>query len=266
MTDSQQVCPAIRQAGRFTASVSAHHGSINAENQLQPALQVLEKYPEIDLIEIDFVYNTSTQSFVSSHDYTDELMEKGSSLSEWIEAIIPLKKTLWIDIKDNPTTMFGWKIFSKFNTKKFSSLLFQEEAKWTKRGVNLYDHIIVGCQWEWLYQDIIKLFGKGVCIVHDLPYAPAYVGDIICGRMCESAVNESTQIIMLRDIKKSKNMKIVCIDHAFFNDVDDLKNFLESLPDCVEQCILYSYKQGEPYPQNLANTNLKLIIQYDFKA
>jgi hypothetical protein len=256
----------VHQRVPLAASISCHHGSILAENELQPALEVLKNYPEIDIVEIDFVYDASNNSFVSSHDYSDELMKKGSSLVDWIEAMVSLNKILWIDIKDVITTFLGWNLFSKFNAKAFSSLIRQQAIVWTEKGVNLYDHIIIGCQWEWLYKDIQKRLGISTRIVHDLPYGQAYVGSVLCGQCCRPSVVENVQATMLRDINRNKNMHIVCIDHSFFTDVRDLKQFLDSLPSHVHQCVLYSYKQGEAHPQDLANSDLNVIIQYDYKT
>src|SRR6478736_5707913 len=90
-------------------NVSCHHGAANDENNLASCQQILDKYNEIDVIEIDFIYYEG--EFVSSHDYDNV---KGDKLEIWIDEIIKRNKVLCIDLKDSQLSFFI-NVLSKIN-------------------------------------------------------------------------------------------------------------------------------------------------------
>lgn len=209
---------------------SAHHGFINHENQLDPIPKLFNTYPNIGLVEVDFVYHNG--DFISSHDETDENMKKGSSLEKWIDCIIHNNKILWLDIKDSDLSFIS-EYFSVFDVDAFYQYLNRLEQKY----YNLKNYILIGCQYTYVYNQLISK-NTGYNIIHDNPQDEAYIlNKFLPLCLIKSYVHNG----ILEDLVGTTG--IVCLDHTFFDDVRELNNFISNLPHKV--IIVYSYELSE---------------------
>lgn len=229
-------------------SKSAHHGYINYENQLTPALKLFEREPDIGIIEIDFIYHNG--GFISSHDYSNENIAKGSSLEQWIDYIIYNEKILWIDIKDCPLASIS-NDFSIFNTDAFYNYLDRVKIRFP----NLKNYILIGCQYEYVYQQLL-MKNTGYTLIHDMPQDYAYLLDTFLPLfIIKSYVQEK----IMEDLQGKTG--IVCLDRTFFDDVNDLNNFISKLSQKI--IIVYSYNL---YERNLPKVDGKHIIhQFNYR-
>ena len=231
-------------------NTSAHHGCINHDNELLPALILLDDNPGIGMVEIDFVYHNNT--FISSHDYTYENMMKGSSLDEWIDNIIPLGKIIWIDIKDKIVSI----PFSELITVDVAKLYeYLDELK--IKYPNLNDHILLSCQYVNVQAELVRL-NTGYTIVHDVPWDYAYVLKEI---MPLSVIKAYIHDNMIKYLKEKSG--IVCIDQTFFETSTELYDFVMKLKQ--KTIILYSYEKDD----DIIDTSFKfpdkhIIYQYNF--
>lgn len=215
---------------------SAHHGCINHQNQLKSTLELLVKYPEIGIVEIDFVYHEF--NFISSHDYTDENISLGSTLEEWLQHIIYMKKLLWIDIKDCILSILSDK-FIEFDIIAFYKYLSKLEIEFP----NLKDHLLISCQYSNTYEKLVK-YNTDYIIVHDMPQDYAYA--LVKLReldFIDSLIHEKIQSA-LKGITG-----IVSLDKIFFNNVDEITKFINTLE--TKTIIVYSY--------DLHDTNIPIV-------
>lgn len=226
---------------------SAHHGCINHENQLAPTLELFAKYPEVGLVEIDFIHYNG--KFISSHDYEEESIALGSTLEQWIEHIISLDKMLWVDIKDTTLSIISSQ-FSEFDVACFYKHLIELEIKFP----TIKKHILLSCQYMNTYENLVKL-NPGYTIIYDMPKDYSYVLD---RGLPLSFIKDIVHYATLCHLEGVDD--IVCIDKSFFVDADELSKFIQQLTSKV--IIVYSYELNET---NLPIVNGKHIIyQYNY--
>ena len=151
---------------------SCHHGNSSNPNNLGKALEVIDLYKEIDIVEVDFVY--MCKQFVSSHDYdVKSVIENSSPIHEWIyEIIIKRRRILWIDIKENWSLLFqclschkvgsnehiasdtfdAFRFFRELENMRnfYSSFYFSDDENPLNppilTSIDISDYILVGCQ------------------------------------------------------------------------------------------------------------------------
>ena len=227
------------------AKISCHHGPSHSHNELIPTIKLLENQNEIDIIEIDFIYHNN--QFISSHDYNKKLIKKGSELRIWIKHIIQLNKILWIDLKDCTSS-----IFFKQTSQCDVIALFNQLNEIELNEKHLKNHIIIGCQYTHIYNQLI-LNNNGYTIIQDLPHDQSYIFDQFIP--IKSIVNRITS-----DIMKTININndIIAIDKSFFDEKQliDFINFI----DC-DIIIIYNYHYNEVLS---LFKNKKIIYQYDY--
>ncbi len=201
---------------------SAHHGFINYENQLTPSLRLFSTHSDIDIIEIDFIYYQG--DFISSYDYEEENIRKGSPLSTWIEYIIYNDKILWIDIKDSFFATFSDN-FSVFDINAFFSYLQKLEIQYH----NLKNSILIGSKSKYLHNKLLE-FNVGYEIVYDMPQSN------ILDEFIPSFIIKSK---LLEYLSKLSELEIVCLDDSLFDDFNELTEFISIIPQKI--IILYCY-------------------------
>jgi hypothetical protein len=235
------------------ASISAHHGCINRENELGPTIELLTAHPEINIIEIDFISHEG--KFISSHDYELETIKKGSELSEWLNHIIPLNKIIWIDIKDSNSSIIS-KELSVFDIDKFFDLIQTEKEKFLNQGTQLKDYLIISSQYESITKKIYEK--QNLQIAYDVPYDYAYAMRTVVPSVMENLLNRLIQKLILSDVADVPN--IVCLDISFFVTETELVDLINKLR--ARTIILYTLKNGQQ--MNLNITNKQIIYQHDF--
>lgn len=227
---------------------SAHHGFINYENQLSPIIMLFATHTDVGILEIDFYYHNG--EFVSSHDGTEENLSKGSSLEQWVDCIITHNKILWIDVKDTTSSIISEE-FSVFDVDVFYQCLQRLENKY----MNLKNNILIGCQYTSTYNNLINK-NIGYNIIHDMPRDFAYI------------LNKFLPLVLIKSCIHNRILEdlqgitgIVCLDHTFFDDVNELNTFITMLPH--QTIIVYSYDISE---KNLPKVPGKHIIhQFDYR-
>lgn len=228
-------------------SVSAHHGCANRENQLLPTLNLLHQHPEIGMIEIDFVYHN--KQFISSHDYSEENISLGSTLEEWIVAMIPLGKILWIDIKDTIASIPSAD-FIRFNVAKFYKHLERLEDK----HPDLKHYILLSCQYINVLNRLVEM-NHGYTIIHDVPGDYAY---ILYELFPLSMIKSYVHYRMMKYLKDKSG--IVCIDHIFFESFEELYEFILNLTQKV--IVVYSYETFDSGKHTIPGKHV--IYQYNY--
>ena len=245
----------------LNSHISAHHGAIDRENELVPTLQLLKSNPQIDMIEIDFVYDNG--KFISSHDYDNDKIALGSEITEWFDKIIPLKKILWIDIKDSTWSIFS-DTFSKFDINAFFELIRSEKQRFRSTGIALETYILIGCQYDHLIEQIAKLNNGEFMIAHDFPRANSYVARVIAPTCMNIAVDKYAQDnseLVIKDLGTAWN--IVCLDMSFFTTDDDLFLLLNKIDT---KCIIILYSLELDAQPNITVSNKHLIVQYNYPS
>ena len=223
----------------LTVKTSCHHGDSQFENQLEPA-KLLTNY---DMIEIDFVYHQG--QFISSHDY-DESIQKGSLLKDWIDFIIKEDKILWIDLKDDPVSIF----LPQFSKLDIVALIYQLD-QYKLIYDQLEEHVLISCQYHTIYEQLMNL-DSSYTIIRDLPKDKFYVMDILIPDFLTSQAKLLMTPEITLDIGHSK---IVAIDQQFFTD----ETLMDFINHCFDVIIVYTYKQTK-YIQSEKH----IIYQYDF--
>ncbi len=227
---------------------SAHHGFINYENQLDPIALLFETYPSIGIIEIDFVHTNN--NFISSHDYSEENISKGSKLEQWVDSIMTHNKMLWIDIKDDNLSMISDQ-FSLFDVQAFYQCLQSLEAKYS----NLKRHLLIGCQYTNTYNRLVAN-NIGYNIVHDQPQYMSYVlYDIFPLCMIKSWIHKW----ILEDLQGTTGT--VCLDRTFFSYTNEINEFISKLHH--QTIIVYSYNLNETNLPSVPGKNIILQFNYE---
>ena len=220
------------------AKVSCHHGMMGFENQLEPAKQLTD----YDMIEIDFIYNGQ---YISSHDYDEESINKGSSLEGWIDFIMEKNKILWINLKDDNISIFLPQL-SNLNIKELFNILDDCLLKYP----SLNQHIIIGCQYHTIYEQLCH--NKNYIVIRDLPRDTFYVMDMLTPHF----LSEEVKLLMQDEIVKDVgDAKIIAIDHRFFTNT-----LTEFINHCTAHIIII-YTVDRSF--NIL-TNKHIIYQYDY--
>jgi len=238
------------------AEISAHHGYTNRSNELAPTINLIQSNPDIDIIEIDFIYNDGI--FISSHTYDAADIAVGSNLVEWIEKIVPMKKILWLDIKDTELSIFT-AFAGKFDVSHFFKILNSQWKKLLDRGIRLQDWLIMSSQYEHIQRKLIKR-NPGYTIVHDLPFAPAYVAQRITPTCMDTALDYFVKEYIESETNTYGSNQIVCLDISFFESVDHLVEFIKKIN--VNTFIVYSLSLDNE--TDIQIPGKKIIYQYDY--
>ncbi len=245
--------------------LSAHHGDIARPNQLQPALEVAERWPEIDVFEIDFVdAGGPHKRIVSSHDYDDGMIAQGSELEQWLlEICVRRRRILWIDVKQNLDLYFNW-AYGRFHSRRLVRRLEAAAMAHANEMPDLRHYVWIGCQDERLRAELEKdLKPLGWRFILDMPCVSGYVAQRLLGCCWASCVRTHVEEQFRETTYKEH--QVLSIDKDFFKGpggLRELRRFILSLglrPD--QLLVLNSFPLSQ---QRLQLEDHAIVMQYDY--
>lgn len=239
--------------------VSCHHGDSRDQNNLVSARRILHENPEIDIMEIDFVFYNN--DLVSSHDYSAHGILHGSSLREWIEMVILRhKKILWIDMKpDLSIGSFLWP-----SVKEEVSCLFTILRSF-KRDID--NSLIITSQDPAITEEIAgntPVDIKWRQTAADIPNLSSYFWQFILSPGLQGWNDDSVYKYFANEYDFSP-YSIVAIDKSFFgHNIDRVIRFItESNIGQGTTVILYNFKKGAPV---IRSEYCNIVMQYDYSS
>lgn len=241
---------------------SCHHGDASQPNQLMPARGVLRRHEEIDIVEIDFV--SYCGEIWSAHDYSLDQIEQGATLQDWVElVVVQHRKVLWLDVKENCWWYMNW-MYGQFDARLLFRRLRAIGADLAKRGIDLRQHLWIGCQQLALRQRLIEMnrFHKHrFCMMLDAPTLWGYVAQRLAPCVCVTPLLSA----WLSDELKQTDMApygVLSVDQSFFASSQELQRFLRTLklPPNL-RVVLNSYARNVP---PLRVKGVQIVMQYDY--
>lgn len=235
--------------------ISCHSGNTKYKNNLSETIKILDKYPIIDMVDIDVLYKDN--EFVVSHDYFDT--NEKHSLVEWIEVLIGYNKMIWLDLKDTFSSEISI-VFTEFNFEEFEQLLQSLSKDYFQKGIKLSDYIILGIQCQGISRHI-KLFDslKQYIQVQDLPYIKYYMYKKIIPKRYHYRYNQYVQRKILEKIENVDN--VIGLDSTFFNNEYELNYIINRIKSNI---IIVYFDKVFDYKIYENKTNKHIILQYDF--
>lgn len=230
--------------------ISSHHGTIKCVNKLLPTLELLSQHPEIDMVEIDFVYNG--KYYISAHDYNTNTIACGSTLHMWVDAMLLHQKILWIDLKDDNTSILVQHA-SKLNIDVLLSELWKLDSIYN----NFKKHVIISCQYHNIYDQLVNY--SPCLVIKDCPMDKMYVLEavlpksIIYSNYIQTYIQECMYVYI-------KDSEIIAIDVDFFENRHILETFIRRLK-VGTSIILYNYDIGD---QIISVDGYHIIMQYNY--
>jgi hypothetical protein len=239
--------------------ISNHHGDVENPNNLKAAKRVIEQHgAEIDIYEIDFV--SVGNKIISSHDYIDHKIKRGSKLSRWIDlVVVEHRRILWIDVKEN-LAIFMACAYGKFNADAlFSSLDRSRRRIMRDFGFDILHYIWIGCQDLDLRSYIHRTSGEWRVIM-DMPSVTNYIWQyatlgLAKGWLCRKVCQEFKE-------SDYKDYDVVTIDQSFFFTRKDIKKFIMSLDLDPSIPIVINSFDRDVKPIKIRNHHI--IMQYNY--
>ena len=242
-------------------AISCHHGDSEAQNNLIAARGIIQRHPEINIMEIDFVLYG--KELISSHDYTSDGIIKGSSLIEWIElVIIQHGRMLWVDLK--PQELGLGTFFESWSTaKEEARVLFDllREAR-SRYVIDIKDYVMVTSQDPAITKEIERGNSDGWRIVADIPHLKSYIWQYILPIGMHEGLNDWVFEEFVHHYDFSRH-SVVAIDKTFFGH--SLKRVFSFIRRTNIRegttIILYTFKRGDPV---VRSSRYHIVMQYDF--
>lgn len=241
--------------------IACHHGDSLNQNNLDAARRIMQKYPEITIMEIDFIlYN---DKLVSSHDYTSISILNGSLLEEWIDlVVVQYGKKLWIDLKPNVS------VYALFysNAVDFARCLFErleEKRDLTRNMIDIKPHIIISSQDTAIVEEVDLLnHQRGWRTLCDVPRLKRYIMQAFLPPGLQEWLNDMVYDELTFQYDFS-GFNMVAIDKSFFDhDIQRLFRFIEkSNIKEGSTIILYNFKMNIA---PLVHPKYNIVMQYDF--
>jgi hypothetical protein len=234
-------------------NISAHHGYANKQNELKYINQLIEEHPEIEMYEIDFIYEKG--QYISSHDYNKDNIAKGSNLIDWLELIVGKNKIIWLDIKDSLLSLIS-EHASKTNVSELFKLLREQKQKFK----GLEKNVMISSQFEHIRKQILYENNNEFTIIHDLPYLPAYVAQYVTIPCMDFILDYFVQEKIQCETNNIIDDQIIGLDVSFFDTNDNLVEFINKIP--ATTIIIYSLELNSGINLNLPDK--KIIYQYNY--
>jgi hypothetical protein len=228
-------------------------------NNLEETVKIINKYKNIDMIEIDVLYNNGKFIVAHNYFYTDY-----NYLEDWIHILMELDMKMWLDLKD------GF-IYNKFPMDKFTKFMNNMVSYYKKLNMDLYSYVIIGSNFSsikkniYYYDDLLKF-----TIIYDTPAITHYIIDKLVNNKYTSLKYFYNKIIqkyysyMFRSL--ASNI-IVSLDYSFFNNIKELEDMLLFInSETVIICLPYSNLDSctSDIKNNIKNNNKNLIFHYNF--
>ena len=213
-------------------SIISNHGNYNNPNNLQDSIIMFNKYNDIDMIEIDVIYENN--DFYVNHDYDNG---GGDTLYIWLDNMNKINKYVWIDLKDKDVYN------SEFDIIKFDNYLSNINNK-----LDLISFVFIGCQFKLLYDRMLKCkFIQKLNIIFDAIYAHYYVPKFMTN-INDYFYNLNVKNNIYYDIcHHFYNTNIIAIDISFFNNDFEIQDFIYKIPYHFKYIILYSFNTKKSF-------------------
>jgi hypothetical protein len=239
--------------------IISHCGNNNKPNDLINTIHILNKYNNIDMVEIDVIYENNT--FLVSHDYNSSNCD---TLETFINTLIMKKNDLciWLDIKDKHINILP--IEPSFNYKKFDTFLYQLNNK-----IKITDKIFISCQYTELYNKLknCPFINKNITIIYDAISSKYYITSYLFNFKTINNIYDNFIIDSIyNDICNDDNStNIIAIDVNFFSSKQNLLNFIDKIIklDKYKFIILYCYNFNKLDNYIIHYKNIKFIYMYN---
>ena len=252
--------------------ISCHHGNVTQPNNIAAARQIIEKYQDIDIVEIDFI--VVDKHVVSSHDYDANSLLKGSPLHEWIDYIIIERNLiLWIDLKVRLDVMAYIYDYSVYTASFFMNTLNDIRSYYLEnKGIDIMQYTMITCQdkdtrWQLeqkLHTPTTHEGGIQWLLVYDIPFNTSYIVQYLTPKELQYLVNNYVyNRFMCYDFSASP---IISLDLSFFdNDLDKMARFIYENTTIQHGTMIVIY--NFPLTQKrLTLENYHIIMQYDYPS
>lgn len=258
------------QKKKKDTTISCHHGDINHPNVLYHARKILERNPEIAIMEIDFigVNNNTGWHFVSSHDHDKGEILRSSPLEEWLQfVIVENERQLYIDVKARVDIMSLLGIESKFPTLFF--FLYMQQQRTTIKEtykLDIRDFLFIGCQYGEIKEELKRLNNQYSeddrwTLIDDLPLYGAYVRDAILRPLGMGFIVDWYVKSFLSEYDFSQS-HLVSLDRKFFHDDAELLDLIGrvNLPPGA-RIVIYNFDLSH---RTVTAEGFSVIMQYDY--
>jgi hypothetical protein len=223
-----------RNNNRQAAKTSCHHGDYLRPNSLEETRAVLQRYPEIAIVEIDFVLLCEPEPvLLSSHDYEQQSVERGATLEEWVKLVVlEQKRLLWMDIK---TRLGFWSLLSEPEKRLDVALLLALMRKMRRHflkhcGQDVQQRVLLGCQDEPVYKALLALNNQEKHpwrVLLDLPFATSYIGQMLLPDEWINNWMQETYVQYPYEQDGAVGQQYVCLDRNFFTNNRQLEDFIQ---------------------------------------
>lgn len=240
--------------------LSCHHGHALYPNNLEETRRIIRQHGEIEIFEIDFI--SVDDQFISSHDYTEEGVQNGSSLAEWVAyLVVQERRTLFIDVKARLSFSTVILCGAKFQ----SFLFFRELARLRKcyrKQLDIGERIWIGCQDGDLREELMQVnesqkLSERWQFITDCPRTYSYLAQMLLPQWLSNWFMQT----YYGNYDYSAD-DLVALDRSFFASNAELEEFIERSKIRHDATLmLYSYVRSEQVPQT---EHCRLIIQYDY--
>ena len=225
--------------------------------------KILEKYIDIDMVELDVLYEND--GFLINHDYN---RGGGDTVETYITTLINKDKKIWLDIKDREINVLP--ICPSFDYDKFDKYLCEINKK-----IKITDHVFIGCQFTELYNKLKKspFIKNNIKIIYDAVSIKYYVPFVLLGALNIQDIsirNVYTDFIdkfIYDDICNDlNNTDIIAIDRLFFSTQCDLEQFIDKITALNKYnfIIIYTYDYGFKPNLVIKDKKVKLIYLYNY--
>ena len=243
--------------------ICAHHGNIENENVLQDARLLLREQPEIDMMEIDFV--AVGGDYISAHDYSEELVGRGSTLSEWVHFLcVEQRRILYVDLKAqlNALTIFcSGHVVLKFDCEAFYLTLNNLRKRLQRtHQFDIRPFIWLSCQEQEVKAELKRLnYNQCWRIITDIPYVSQYIWRYVLPSLLQPALDYYIYEHFL-DYDFSEG-EVISIDRSFFSE-RGLRELVEtSRIPLGSTLILYAYERSH---EPIHIEHYHVIMLYDY--
>jgi hypothetical protein len=235
---------------------------------------VLQQYPEIAVIEIDFVLlcDGEEPELLASHDYEPGSLVRATPLKAWIEMVVlQQKRLLWLDLK---TRLSLWTLMSeprsRLDVPLLLGLLNQLQRHFRKHcNYDIRKQLLLGCQDEQVYRLLCELNAQqshAWRLLLDLPFADSYIHKkMMPDALANEWMQETYRLYAYAETLESsgsEGRRYICLDTSFFESTDAVKDFIQrsTLPR-HSVLVLYSYPRTAPA---LSVPGYTILMQYDY--
>jgi hypothetical protein len=246
--------------------IASHAGNADNENDLVSSLLVLDKFKDIDIVELDVVYVDG--EFIIKHGHYDS---GGDTLSSFVYALFTYKPNIcvWLDLKDRRRTVF-LPIQPVFDCQKFDNCLYILNKK-----INIKNRLFIGSIFHKLYDELrhCAFITKNISLVYDSVSALYYVPAEVVSEITFDKINISnnfnssfTETRIYDDIVRDRrNITNIAIDISFFANNNIIRDFIKKIVNLKKYKCIILYPCCETNIIKIPRKKgVHIIYMYDF--